>query len=134
MGHRTDIVNAPPMSKGKKNLGGSTQFDRTTNFSKSMMGGQGAPRSTVFGVLGHTVYDPYSRSVGGLVLDTKDLGPIGKGTTHSVKQEMMEHHHNTERGLLGPPSKTHIPGSHYGMKPFPGYFRSAEGPKIGMKD
>ena len=130
MGYRTDIVNAPPMSKGKKNLGASTQFNRTTNFSNNMMGGKGAPRSTVFGVLGQTVYDSHSRSVGGLVLNTKERAPLGKGTTEAVSQI----HHNTERGLLGPASQTHIPGSHYGMKPYAGFFRSAVGPKIGMKD
>ena len=130
MVHHTDVVNAPPISRGKKNLGASTQFERTTIASKNQMQGSGAPRSTVFGVLGQTVYDSHSRSVGGLVLDTKDRAHLGKGTTEAVSHI----HHNTERGLLGPAAKTHIPGSHYGMKPYPGYFRSAVGPKIGMKD
>jgi len=125
-----NIVNAPPISRGKKNLGASTQFERTTIASKNQMQGRGAPHSTVFGVLGQTVYDSHSRSVGGLVLDTKERAPLGKGTTEAVSHI----HHNTERGLLGPAAKTHIPGSHYGMKPYPGFFRSAVGPKIGMKD
>ena len=126
MGH--DIVNAPPISRGKKNLGASTQFERKTIASKNQMGGQGAPHSTVFGVLGQTVYDNHSRSVGGLVLDTKERAHLGKGTTVSASQV----HHNTERGLIGPPAKTHVPGSHYGMKPYAGYFRSATGPAIGI--
>ena len=125
-----NVVNVPPISRGKKNLGASTQFDRTSNFSKNQMSGSGAPRSTVFGVLGRTMYDSHSRSVGGLVLDTKERAPLGKGTTVAASQI----HENTERGLLGPAAKTHIPGSHYGMKPYAGFFRSAVGPKIGMKD
>jgi hypothetical protein len=34
---------------------------------------------------------------------------------------------NTDRDLLGPPAKTHVPAVHYGMVPFAGHFMSAHG-------
>jgi hypothetical protein len=36
-------------------------------------------------------------------------------------------HCNTDRGLLGSPAKTHIPGIHHGMVPFAGRFMSGHG-------
>ena len=82
------------------------------------MRGEGAPRSTVFGVLGMTKESPKMKSLGGLV-------------HHSVhrkvpKGEIIHHARavHTERGITGAPSKTHIPGAHYSMTPYPGLFMS----------
>ena len=79
------------------------------------MRGEGAPRSTVFGVLGMTKESPKMKSLGGLV-------------HHSVhrkvpKGELMRPGGvKTERGITGAPAKTHIPGAHYAQIPYPGVF------------
>jgi hypothetical protein len=90
-----------------------------------MMKGKGAPRSTVFGVLGRTKMDPYQKSLGGLVQDTRDRSK--KVAQHvSAKSVAGE----TERHLPGPAPKTHVPGAHYGMVPYPGLYRSHEGARL----
>jgi hypothetical protein len=89
-----------------------------------MMGGVGAPRSTVFGVLGRTKMDPYTRSLGGLV----------QTTTPGVKSKAAEPassvEQNTERNMVGPKSKTPMPGDHYGQVPYPGAFQSHLGARV----
>lgn len=89
------------------------------------MSGSGAPRSTTFGVIGRTTYDHVNRSLGGLVQDTKLSAPIPHGEVQKAAGLP-----NSEKHILGPASRTHVPGAHYGMKPYPGHFRSAVGPRL----
>ena len=87
------------------------------------MSGSGAPKSTVYGVVGETKMDPLQRSLGGLIQTTTGDTHVDRGSVHKVKSE----HKNTERHILGPASHTHVPGAHYGMVPYPGHFRSVLG-------
>lgn len=90
------------------------------------MAGVGSPRSTTFGVIGRTrLYEPHSRSLGGLVHHTCDV-PVQKGTAMKVSSV----HHNTDNSILGPSSKTPMPGAHYGQVPYPGVFASALGAPV----
>ena len=86
-----------------------------------MMKGKGAPRSTVFGVLGMTKETGKMRTLGGLVQHAPDA-PIMKGTVDRRPKAVM-----TERCITGPASKTHIPGAHYAQVPYPGVFQSMMG-------
>jgi len=90
------------------------------------MAGLGSPRSTVFGVIGRTrLYEPHSRSLGGLVHNTCEC-PVQPGTVMKASSV----HKNTDRSILGRPSKTPMPGAHYGQVPYPGVFASALGPAV----
>lgn len=89
-----------------------------------MMRGEGAPRSTVFGVLGRTKESPKMKSLGGLVHETAS-GRIPKGEIIHAPRRM-----HTERNITGPPGKTHIPGSHHGMVPYPGKYMSDKGAEL----
>jgi len=86
-----------------------------------MMKGKGAPRSTVFGVLGRTRDEPMAKSLGGLVHHTADA-PIKKGTL--VRKEV------TERDIAGRVSKTHTNGLHYGQVLYPGVFMGHAGKRL----
>ena len=80
------------------------------------MRGEGAPRSTVFGVIGRTKETGKMKTLGGLV----EHAP-----TERVPKGTVEHHPKmlgTERHITGPASKTHISGHHYGMTPYPGAY------------
>lgn len=87
-----------------------------------VMKGKGAPRSTVFGVLGMTKEEPYTKTLGGLVVETTGSKRVHKGEVR--KAGMMD---RTERHIAGRPSKTDIPGVHYGMVPYAGYYMVAVG-------
>jgi hypothetical protein len=88
------------------------------------MEGKGAPRSTVFGVLGRTKMDPYQKSLGGLVQDTRDRSK--KIPQHvSAKSVMGETDHHLPAHMATP-----LPGAHYGMVPYPGMYRSTLGPRL----
>jgi hypothetical protein len=89
------------------------------------MSGKGAPRETIFGVIGDTKEDPLMRSLGGLVHNTKLSAPMGKGTT--MKASVA---HNTERHIIGHASKTPMPGEHMGQVPYPGMYQSAVGARL----
>jgi hypothetical protein len=67
--------------------------------------------------------DPYQRSLGGLVQETTGNKRLRSGEVHMVKASMQ----NTDRRILGPASKTHIPKEHYGQVPYPGVFQSQVG-------
>jgi hypothetical protein len=96
--------------------------------SRLTMKGKGAPRSTLFGVLGKTKYDPYSRTVGGLIVTTTSGTSPAK---HMSEAEALKHHpENTERSILGRPSKTCIPGVHYGQVPYAGKYQSEVGKMV----
>lgn len=76
------------------------------------MRGKGAPRNTVFGVIGQTMNEAsYNRSLGGLVKDTK----IGATKSGNIMKS------------LDRPSKTKIPGAHYGQVVYPGRFMAVVG-------
>lgn len=90
------------------------------------MAGKGAPRSTVFGVLGETkIEEPYHRILGGLVVNSKNSAPIQAGTVIHDTKGM-----NTERHIVGAPAKTHIPGAHYAQVPYAGAYMSKEGARL----
>ena len=86
------------------------------------MAGRGAPQSTVFGVIGKTHESPFSKSLGGLVHHTAD-GRVQKGTVSAKDVE-------TERNIKGKPSKTKIPGQHYGQVLYGGLFMSHLGARL----
>lgn len=90
------------------------------------MAGKGAPRSTVFGVLGRTMDggDVGAKSLGGLVKDTKSKAKHGKETMPEKAA------HQTEKKIVGPAAKTRIPGVHMGQVPYPGFFMSAVGHRL----
>ena len=87
-----------------------------------MMKGKGAPRSTVFGVLGHTKETGKMRTLGGLV-QSAPSNPIPRGT-------VMKGHVMTERHCDGPAPKTHISGLHYGQIPYPGLYMGQAGKSL----
>ena len=87
------------------------------------MKGKGAPRPTLFGVLGRTKIDPFAKSLGGLVHETATAG-VQKGTTHKGRE------FHTERGITGRVSKTHIPGAHYAQVPYAGVYMSHKGAEM----
>lgn len=88
------------------------------------MRGEGAPRSTVFGVLGRTREGSSKmKSLGGLV----HRAP----TTKIPKGELISHPKLvTERHIVGPAAKTHIPGAHYAQVPYAGVYMSAKGSEL----
>jgi len=84
-----------------------------------------APKSTVFGVLGRTMMDPSSITLGGLVIETT------KGSSPSrVAVPVSREQNNTARSILGPASKTNVPGGHMGQVPYAGQYRSKVGPAL----
>lgn len=88
------------------------------------MKGKGAPKETVSGVIGHTEMSPLSKSLGGLVVSTTaGASKVDKEAAHKPKV-------NTDRHIVGPASKTHIPGAHYSMVPFPGMYMSEKGREL----
>jgi len=95
---------------------------------KIMMSGKGAPRSTVFGVLGRLPKGEEHvgvKSLGGLVKSST----VGKNMPGTVMTEKGALHipGQTDRHILGKASKTHIPKEHYGQILYPGYYMSAKG-------
>jgi len=89
-----------------------------------MMRGEGAPRSTVFGVLGRTIESPKMKSLGGLV---------HKAPGAKISAGTVEHHPklvHTERRITGPAAKTHISGEHYGQVPYPGAYMAHLGKRL----
>ena len=93
--------------------------------SPRRMKGKGAPRDTLFGVIGKTTYDPHARSLGGLLITTtKDASPVKSAEkVSSIKK-------NTEKHLIGGPHKTALPGSHHGMIPFAGQYMKTVGGEV----
>ena len=82
------------------------------------MRGEGAPKSTTFGVLGATKESPKMKSLGGLVHHTVHH-KVPKGEVIH-KPRLIE----TERDITGAPAKTHIPGAHFAQVPYAGAFMS----------
>ena len=92
--------------------------------SPRKMGGKGAPRDTLFGVIGHTKQDPLTRSLGGLVIGTT------KGESPAKSAHPAHAHPDTEKRLVGGQHKTALPGSHYGMIPFAGQYMKKVGGEV----
>ena len=88
------------------------------------MAGPHGPKDTIPGVIGATKYDSHAKSLGGLVRNTKAHGGV------PVVSEKVAEKHNTERHILGPASRTHVPGIHFSMVPFVGHFMSAVGNRL----
>lgn len=89
------------------------------------MKGAGGPQPTVFGVLGHVKPDKETRTLGGLVQNTKS-GKLGAGTVIHHPDGRM----NTEHHIIGPASKTHISKAHYGQIPYAGAYMGHEGHRL----
>ena len=92
--------------------------------SPRRMGGKGAPKYTLFGVIGHTKRDPLTRSLGGLVIGTTK-GESPAKSAHSAKA-----HPETEKNLIGGKHATALPGVHYGQIPFAGQYMKKVGPEV----
>ena len=104
-------------------------MDKGTPYLKSsnpirLMAGKGAPRSTVFGVIGATMEDSSMRSLGGLVKNTKVSGHPKKEVVKSSAAPQTDHH------IIGHASRTPVPGEHMGQVPYPGHYRSALGARL----
>lgn len=89
------------------------------------MGGKGAPKDTLFGVIGRTGMDPMARSLGGLVISTTKGESPKKSAEKATKLVK-----NTEHHLLGSKSHTAIPGVHTGQVPFAGQYMKAVGAQV----
>lgn len=97
-----------------------TPYLQVVDFPRRMAGA-GAPQRTVFGVLGHTKETGLTKSLGGLVVDSKTKAPAPPTMKDSKRTDKTEHH------IAGSASKTHIPGAHYGQVPYPGVYMSELG-------
>jgi len=84
----------------------------------------GGPMPTVFGVLGAVKRDAPTRTLGGLIQTARPDAPAPP----VMKESKMAT--NTSRKILGPPSKTVVPGAHFGQVPYPGQYMSKLGPKL----
>jgi hypothetical protein len=92
--------------------------------SNRKMSGKGAPRDTLFGVIGHTKMDPLTRSLGGLVIGTT------KGVSEKGIAQKATEGKNTEHHLIGGTHKTALPGVHYGQVPYAGMYMKAVGKSV----
>ena len=82
--------------------------------------GESSTQPTLFGVLGMFKSDNKYQGLQQVVErpSSYKVPPVHNATGHGV---------NTIGGLLGPAAKTHVPGIHYGMVPFPGRFMTEHG-------
>ena len=88
------------------------------------MAGKGAPRSTVFGVLGVG-----GGACGGVADGVKSLGGLVMNTTKVKVHDMTvkeKHAYATEHGRYKK-NATEIPGCHFGQVPFAGFYMKAVG-------
>lgn len=88
------------------------------------MGGVGAPKQMVFGVLGHTMMSSENKVLGGLVRESTKGVPIPAHMKEARASKNTDHH------IIGPKSKTHIPGDHMGQVPYAGAFMSHLGGRL----
>ena len=89
------------------------------------MGGKGAPKQSIPGVIGATMEDSYQRSLGGLIVNTKDLGP----KPSDLRVPFM-----TEKGAVcvtAPATK--MSGQHYGQIPYPGVYYGQLGQRLSVR-
>jgi hypothetical protein len=85
------------------------------NSMRFEMAGKGAPRPLVFNVIGKTTYEPFIKSLGGLVKDTKSSVGIKKGVLMSPSGV------KTENCIIGK-NASKVPGRHYAQIPYAGKF------------
>ena len=91
------------------------------------MGGKGSPVQTIPGVMGAQMQDSYMRSLGGLIVDSKHLGP----TPPHFSDKMAFH---TERGAVSHSAPaTKISGQHYGQVLYAGAHMGHLGERMGVK-
>ena len=91
------------------------------------MGGKGAPVPHLPGVMGATKQDSYQRSLGGLIVDTKHLGP----TPPHFSDKMG---FATEQGAVSTfAPATKMSGQHFGQIPYPGAYAGHLGERIGIR-
>lgn len=103
-----------------------TPYLQVVDFPR-MMGGKGAPRSTVFGAIGRTKIEPYTKSLGGLVQTTT---PGAGHILAAAVEKASAVPKNTEFHIIGHAAKTKVPGDHYGQIPYAGAYRSALGVRL----
>ena len=88
------------------------------------MSGKGAPRQTVFGVLGQTMETSMSKSLGGLVKESTRV------SAPKVSMKASSEKKNTDHHIIGAAAKTHTPGSHTGQVPYAGQYMSQVGGRL----
>ena len=93
------------------------------------MKGKGAPEPTLFGVLGQTKMDPFSKTLGGLVTETTGSKRVKKGEVKHLSAPASGHK-LSENGAVGMPPKTRIPGAHFAQVPYAGKFMSDKGGSV----
>jgi len=81
--------------------------------------GDSSNQPTLFGVLGMIHENQKYQALQQVV-----QRPAEYKVPHLISEKANMH---TDRGLLGPPAKTHIPGLHHSMVPFAGRFMSEHG-------
>jgi len=85
------------------------------------MEGTGAPRATVFGVLGHTIESSDMKSLGGIIVNTT----ANPSSPYVMVASGVKH--NTEHDIIGPKSKSAYAPSNYGHIPYPGKYNTRAG-------
>jgi hypothetical protein len=85
------------------------------NSMRFEMAGKGAPHPTVFNVIGKTTYEPFTRSLGGLMKDTKSGVAVNKSAL------MNPSGLKTENCIIGK-NASKVPGRHMGQVPYAGKF------------
>lgn len=88
------------------------------------MGGKGAPKPTVFGVLGRTKMESMNKVLGGLV----ETSTPGKKPKVDMKVDSVVR--QSDHHLEGAGRATHISGEHYGQVPYAGKYMAKEGSKV----
>jgi hypothetical protein len=89
---------------------------------QKLMAGKGSARPSIFGVIGKTTTDAYTKSLGGLVTDTKTN--IYRDPSFKPGGGLQ-----TENCILGP-NLSAVAKQHYGQVPYAGRFYKALGPKV----
>jgi len=99
----------------------STNYKEPT-VPQRLMSGLGSARPTIFGVIGKTTTDAYTKSLGGLVTDTKT-------NNYSKDPTFKSSGIQTENCILGP-NRSAVAKQHYGQVPYAGRFFKALGAKV----
>lgn len=88
------------------------------------MEGTGAPRQTVFGVLGQTIESSDMKSLGGIIRNTTS----NPSSPYVMVASGVKH--NTERDIIGAKSKSSYAPSNYGHIPYPGKYNTRAGGRL----
>jgi hypothetical protein len=89
------------------------------------MAGVGAPRDTLFGLIGATKGAVEStKTLGGLVADTKASAGIPSGLKETGGKDPTEHK------IAGRKNATKISGAHFGQVPYAGRYMADKGQKL----